>query len=60
LYDTEIARAQQSGDKIGEKNWRMIQLGALLFLEALGGSSTLPVSELEQQFAFNLAKLRGA
>lgn len=60
LYDTEIAKAQQSGDKTGEKNWRMIQLGALLFLEALGGSSTLPVSKLEQQFAFNLAKLRRA
>lgn len=60
LYDIEIAKALQSGDKMGEKNWRMIQLGALLFLEALGGSSTLPVLELEQQFAFNLAKLRDA
>jgi hypothetical protein len=60
LYDAEIAKTQQSGDKMGEKNWRMIQLGALLFIEALGGSSTLQVSKLEEQFAFNLAKLRGA
>jgi len=60
LCDVEIAKAQQRGDKTGEKTWRMLQLGALLFIEALGGSSTLPVSELEQQFAFNLAKLRGA
>jgi hypothetical protein len=60
LCDIQIAKAQQSGDKTGEKNWRMLQLGELLFIEALGGTSTLPVSELEQQFAFNLAKLRGA
>jgi hypothetical protein len=60
LYDTEIAKAQQSGDKTGEKNWRLIQLGAILFIEALGGSSKLPVSELDKQFEFNLAKLRGA
>jgi hypothetical protein len=60
LYDTEIANAQQSGDKIGEKNWLMLQLGALLFIEALGGSNALPASALEQQFALNLAKLRGA
>ena len=60
LYDTEIVKAQQSGDKTAEKNWRMIQLGALLFIEALGGSSILPASELEQQFAFNLVQLRGA
>ena len=60
LYDTQIAEAQQSSDKTGEKNLRMIQLGALLYIEALGGSSTLPVSELERQFAFNLTKLRGA
>jgi hypothetical protein len=60
LRDAEIAKAQQSGDKTGEKNWRMLQLGELLFIEALGGSGALPVSELKQQFAFNLAKLRGA
>jgi len=60
LYDKEIAKAQQSGDKTEEKNWRIIQLGALLFLEALGGSSAFPVSEIEQQFASNLTKLRGA
>ncbi|MBJ6145928.1 DUF6707 family protein [Hymenobacter sp. BT559] len=58
LCDTQIAEAQRNGDKTAEKNWRMLQLGALLFIEALGGSSTLPVSELELQFAFNLAKLR--
>ncbi len=60
LRDAEIAKAQQSGDKMGEKNWRMLQLGEIMFTEALGGSSTLPVSELEQQFAVNLAKQRGA
>jgi hypothetical protein len=60
LYDAEIAQAQQSGDKTREKNWRMLQLGELLFIEALGGSSTLSVPELEKQFAVNLAKLRGA
>jgi hypothetical protein len=60
LCDTEITNAQQSGDKTGERTWRMIQLGALLFIEALGGSSVLPISDLEQQVVFNLAKLRGA
>ncbi|QKG52183.1 DUF6707 family protein [Hymenobacter sp. BRD67] len=60
LYDTEITNSQQRGDKTGERTWRMLQLGALLFIEALGGSDVLPVSDLEQQVVFNLVKLRSA
>jgi hypothetical protein len=60
LYDAEIIGAQQSSDKVGERDYRLLQLGALLFIEALGGSDTLPIPELRRQFALNLTALRSA
>lgn len=58
LYDAQIAQAEQRGDTTAEKSYRQTQLGALLCIQALGGSATLPLPELERQLVFQLAKLR--
>jgi hypothetical protein len=58
LYDAQIAQAAQWGDTTAETSYRHLQLGALLCIQALGGSAALPIPELEHQLAFQLAKLR--
>jgi hypothetical protein len=59
-YDDQIAQAVQRGDTTAEKSYRQLQLGALLCIQALGGSATLPLPELERQLVFQLAKLRNS
>lgn len=58
LYDVQITKAEQADDFTSERSYRMIQLGALVYIQALGGSITLPVQELERQLTFQLSKLR--
>lgn len=58
LYDSRIAEAEQDKDLTSERNFRLLQIGQLLFIQALGGSEVLPVPELEKQIALQLAKLR--
>lgn len=58
LYDSRIAEAEQDKDPSSERNFRLLQIGQLLFIQALGGSKALPVPELERQVDFQLAKLR--
>ncbi len=58
LYDDQIAEAERVKDTQAATSYRMAQLGRLLFMQALGGSTAIPVAELEQQLVLQLHKLR--
>ncbi|WP_427016276.1 DUF6707 family protein [Pseudarthrobacter sp. P1] len=58
LYDKEILRAVDSGDKSAELEWRELRLNVLLHLLAHGGSQTMPDAELERRIAAELEALR--
>ncbi len=54
LYDPEILRATAAGDRAAEKDWRVLRLGALLYLRAHGGSETLAREVLDRRIANEL------
>ncbi len=54
LYDPEIVRASAAPDRAAEKEWRVLRLGALLYLRAHGGSQTLSREALERRIANEL------
>jgi hypothetical protein len=59
LYDPEILRATGSGDRAAEKDWRVLRLGALLYLRAHGGSETLSREVLDRRIANELNAVAG-
>lgn len=59
LYDREIARALQAGDRDAELTWRRARWTALLYLRARGGSETLSESDLDSRIARELGSIRG-
>ena len=59
LYDPEILRATAAGDRSAEKDWRVLRLGALLYLRAHGGSETLSREVLDRRIANELSAVAG-
>jgi hypothetical protein len=59
LYDPEILRATAAGDRSAEKDWRVLRLGALLYLRAHGGSETLSREVLDRRIANELNAVAG-
>jgi hypothetical protein len=59
LYDPEILRATAAGDRKAEKDWRVLRLGALLYLRAHGGSETLAREVLDRRIANELSAVAG-
>lgn len=58
LYDKEIFRAIDNGNREAEREWRFLRLEALLFLRAHGGSKTLAGDELTRRIANELESVR--
>lgn len=58
LSDREIAEAVADGDKTGERDWRLSQVGELCFMLALGGSHKYPSGKIETMVEEQLAALR--
>jgi hypothetical protein len=50
--------ALREGDLVRERSARLSRLKELCFIRELGGSATLPVSEVERDYQQNLARLR--
>ena len=58
LYDKEIFRSIDNGNRDAEREWRLLRLEALLFLRSHGGSNTLGVGELDHRIANELEAVR--
>ncbi|WP_028265781.1 DUF6707 family protein [Arthrobacter sp. MA-N2] len=58
LYDKEIFRSIDNGNRDAEREWRLLRLETLLFLRAHGGSNTLGVGELDHRIANELEAVR--
>lgn len=58
LYDREIARAAANVDQKSERDWRLLRLGALMYLRAHGGSETLTDAELARRINNELVAVR--
>ncbi|GAA4048309.1 hypothetical protein GCM10023063_39700 [Arthrobacter methylotrophus] len=58
LYDKEIFRSIDNGNRDAEREWRLLRLENLLFLRAHGGSNTLSVGELDHRIANELEAVR--
>lgn len=58
LYDKEIHRAMAAVDRSAERDWRVLRLGALMFLRAHGGSETLEPAELDRRIRNELVAIR--
>ncbi|MBB6407076.1 DUF6707 family protein [Arthrobacter sp. AZCC_0090] len=59
LYDKEIFRSIDNGNRDAEREWRLLRLETLLFLRSHGGSNTLGVGELDHRIANELEAVRG-
>ncbi|MBB6049857.1 DUF6707 family protein [Armatimonas rosea] len=57
-YQRNIAHTQSDGRKTSERDWRAIYATELCVLIELGGSSVLPVAQLEELWQENLSWLR--
>ncbi|MGW9415511.1 DUF6707 family protein [Arthrobacter cupressi] len=58
LYDKEIFRSIDNGNREAEREWRLLRFESLLFLRAHGGSETLRPSELDHRLANELEAVR--
>ncbi|WP_115789493.1 DUF6707 family protein [Arthrobacter silvisoli] len=58
LYDKEIFRSIDNGNRDAEREWRLLRFESLLFLRAHGGSETLRISELDHRLANELEAVR--
>lgn len=58
LYDKEIFRSIDNGNRDAEREWRLLRLETLLFLRSHGGSATLGVGELDHRIANELEAVR--
>ncbi|MDQ0032136.1 DUF6707 family protein [Arthrobacter bambusae] len=58
LYDKEIFRSIDNGNRDAEREWRLLRLETLLFLRSHGGSNTLSLGELDQRIANELEAVR--
>ncbi|MFK0008336.1 DUF6707 family protein [Paenarthrobacter sp. NPDC090520] len=58
LYDKEIFRAMDNGNRDAEREWRFLRLEALMFLRAHGGSKTIAEDELGRRIANELEAVR--
>ncbi|WP_284753099.1 DUF6707 family protein [Arthrobacter sp. efr-133-R2A-120] len=58
LYDKEIFRSIDNGNRDAEREWRLLRLEALLFLRAHGGSNTIGLGELDHRIANELEAVR--
>ncbi|HKU30932.1 MAG TPA: DUF6707 family protein [Arthrobacter sp.] len=58
LYDKEIFRAVDNGNRDAEREWRFLRLEALMFLRAHGGSKTISEDELGRRIANELEAVR--
>jgi hypothetical protein len=58
LYDKEIFRSIDNGNRDAEREWRMLRLETLLFLRSHGGSETIGLSELDHRIANELEAVR--
>lgn len=59
LYDKEIFRSIDNGNRDAEREWRLLRLEALLFLRAHGGSETIGAQELVRRIGNELESVRG-
>ncbi len=59
LYDKEIFRSIDNGNRDAEREWRLLRLETLLFLRSHGGSNTIGVGELDHRIANELEAVRG-
>lgn len=59
LYDKEIFRSIDNGNRDAEREWRLLRLETLLFLRSHGGSDTLGAGELDHRIANELEAVRG-
>lgn len=58
LYDKEIFRAIDNGNREAEREWRFLRLEALMFLRAHGGSKTIGEEELARRIGNELESVR--
>ncbi|GAB3570525.1 hypothetical protein GCM10027405_35330 [Arthrobacter alkaliphilus] len=58
LYDKEIFRSIDNGNRDAEREWRLLRLETLLFLRSHGGSHTLGEAELDHRIANELEAVR--
>lgn len=58
LYDKEIFRSIDNGNRDAEREWRLLRLEALLFLRSHGGSNTIGEGELDHRIANELEAVR--
>lgn len=58
LYDKEIFRSIDNGNRDAEREWRLLRLETLLFLRSHGGSHTLGAAELDHRIANELEAVR--
>ncbi|WP_442543921.1 DUF6707 family protein [Arthrobacter sp. KN11-1C] len=58
LYDKEIFRSIDNGNRDAEREWRLLRLETLLFLRSHGGSNTIGVGELDHRIANELEAVR--
>jgi hypothetical protein len=58
LYDKEIFRSIDNGNRDAEREWRLLRLETLLFLRSHGGSNTLGAAELDHRIANELEAVR--
>ncbi|MEZ2390358.1 DUF6707 family protein [bacterium RCC_150] len=59
LYDKEIFRSIDNGNRDAEREWRLLRLEALLFLRSHGGSDTIGTGELDHRIQNELDAVRG-
>ncbi|MCZ9884853.1 DUF6707 family protein [Arthrobacter sp. B2a2-09] len=58
LYDKEIFRSIDNGNRDAEREWRLLRLETLMFLRSHGGSNTIGVGELDHRIANELEAVR--
>jgi hypothetical protein len=58
LYDKEIFRSIDNGNRDAEREWRLLRLETLLFLRSHGGSNTIGLGELDHRIANELEAVR--
>ncbi|WP_423183321.1 DUF6707 family protein [Arthrobacter sp. NyZ413] len=59
LYDKEIFRSIDNGNRDAEREWRLLRLEALMFLRSHGGSDTISLEELDNRIHNELEAVRG-
>ncbi|MFH5879840.1 DUF6707 family protein [Arthrobacter sp. NA-172] len=58
LYDKEIFRSIDNGNRDAEREWRLLRLETLLFLRSHGGSDTIGIGELDHRIVNELEAVR--